>query len=224
MKRIAPVGASLLLSILSANVSTAFAQGTAFTYQGRLNDGLAPANGSYDLTFALFQFSSGPPQVGDTVTNSAISVSNGLFAVTLDFGGNFPGTDRWLEIAVRTNGGGAFVTLGPRQKLTAAPYAITAGSVSGAIADSQLSGNIARLNATSVFTGAVVFSNSANQFTGNGGGLTNLNLALNSSGTLAPNAGHLRASFFANRGPLTSFNRCCGCQWRRQSGRDHREF
>ena len=35
-------------------VSAALAQGTAFTYQGRLNDGGNPANGSYDLRFALY--------------------------------------------------------------------------------------------------------------------------------------------------------------------------
>jgi len=55
-------------------------------------------------------------------------VSNGLFTVTLDFGANFPGANRWLEIGVRTNGGGAYTTLSPRQALTATPYAIMAGN------------------------------------------------------------------------------------------------
>jgi hypothetical protein len=32
------------------------AQGTAFTYQGRLNDGASPANGSYDLRSIQFWF------------------------------------------------------------------------------------------------------------------------------------------------------------------------
>jgi hypothetical protein len=39
----------LFLSVAGA----AFAQGTAFTYQGRLNGAGGLANGSYDLTFAL---------------------------------------------------------------------------------------------------------------------------------------------------------------------------
>ena len=34
--------------------SQLFAQGTAFTYQGRLNVGTNGANGVYDLRFALF--------------------------------------------------------------------------------------------------------------------------------------------------------------------------
>jgi len=32
----------------------AHAQGTAFTYQGRLNDGANPASGIYDLRFAIY--------------------------------------------------------------------------------------------------------------------------------------------------------------------------
>src|SRR5437762_13264305 len=106
-----------LFTALNLEFSTLFAQGTAFTYQGQLRDGLAPANGSYDLTFSLFGVSSGAGQVGSSLTNSATGVTNGLFTVTLDFGANFPGADRWLEIAVRTNGGGAFSTLTPRQPI-----------------------------------------------------------------------------------------------------------
>jgi hypothetical protein len=51
--------------------------------------------------------------------------------VILDFGSSvFNGQDCWLEIAVRTNLGGAgtFTALSPRQKLTPTPYAITAGN------------------------------------------------------------------------------------------------
>jgi len=105
---------------------SAFAQGTAFTYQGRLNSGASPANGSYDLTFALFSVNSGAGQVGNTITNPAVAVSNGLFTVLLDFGNQFPGANRWLEIGVRTNGAAAYTTLTPRQPITPAPYAIFA--------------------------------------------------------------------------------------------------
>jgi hypothetical protein len=118
---------NLLISLtILAIAHQAIAQGTAFTYQGRLNVGTNQANGSYDLTFALFSASSGAGQVGNTVTNLATAVTNGLFTVPLDFGANFPGTSRWLEISVRTNGASAFVTLNPRQLLTPTPYAIFA--------------------------------------------------------------------------------------------------
>src|SRR2546425_6116865 len=116
MKTIRILLGALLETILTLGGATQLlAQGTAFTYQGRLNDGGAPANGSYDLTFALFDSGGGGAQHGNTVTNTAIGVSNGLFTVALDFGNQFPGAARWLEIGVRTNGGGTFGTLAPRQ-------------------------------------------------------------------------------------------------------------
>ena len=130
----------LILLCLYATLGGAFAQGTAFTYQGRLADNGAAATGTYEFRFALFDSLSGGTQVGASVTNTAIAVSSGNFTVTLDFGaGAFPGASRWLQIAVRTNGsGGAFTTLNPRQPVTSTPYAVTAGDVTGA--------NIARLN------------------------------------------------------------------------------
>src|ERR1022692_2584255 len=138
--------ALLALSTIIAHPSTACAQGTAFTYQGRLNSSGSPVNGSYDLTFALFSVSSGAGQVGNTVTNTAALVSNGLFTTTLDFGANFPGADRWLEIGVRTNGGGSFATLSPRQALTPAPYAITAGNLTGVVPSAGVAGNAVTFN------------------------------------------------------------------------------
>ena len=41
----------LALSTLNFQPATAFAQGTGFSYQGRLNDGGSPATGIYDLRF-----------------------------------------------------------------------------------------------------------------------------------------------------------------------------
>ncbi len=131
--------------------SAAFAQGTAFTYQGRLNDGAAPANGTYDLTFALHGAVSGPAQVGAALTNSATLVSNGLFTVSLDFGNQFPGANRWLEIGVRTNGAGGFTALAPRQPLTATPYAVYAPNAgtavnAGSVAAANITGTIQAAN------------------------------------------------------------------------------
>ena len=121
----------LALATLNPQPSTAHAQGTAFTYQGRLNDGGSPANGTYDLQFALFDAAISGNQVGGTVTNLAVGVTNGLFTVTLDFGpGIFDGTALWLQIGAETNGPGSpgFTLLNPLQPLTPAPYAIYASS------------------------------------------------------------------------------------------------
>src|SRR5580765_3407059 len=131
----------LLLAILSAS-APARAQGTAFTYQGRLNDNGSLANGDYDLKFSLFDDPSAGSQVGDSLTNAPTSVSNGLFTVTLDFGvGVFTGAPRWLEIGVTTNGSGEdFTALSLRQALTASPYAIYAGTAANVASGSVVTG------------------------------------------------------------------------------------
>jgi len=124
---------------LFAGANRAAAQGTAFTYQGQLDSGGAPANGSYDLTFTLFNTNSSGVAVAGPVTNSASTVSNGLFTATIDFGaGVFTGTNYWLELAVQTNGGSGFTTLSPRQQVTPTPYAIAAETMIGTIPASQL--------------------------------------------------------------------------------------
>ena len=178
------VRASLLLAFLSTfnlQLSTAFAQGTAFTYQGRLNDGNAPANGKYDLQFTIYDSPGGGLIVGGPLTNAPATVSNGLFTVTLDPGaGVLTGPARWLEIGVRTNGSvSAYQTLSPRQPLTAVPYAVTAGNVTGVVPAGSLSGS---------YPGAVTFNNGANvfdgTFNGNGSGLTALNASQLASGTV----------------------------------------
>ncbi len=153
----------------------ASAQGTAFTYQGRLADGVNPANGIYDLRFKLYTDPLGNNQTGSSVISNAVPVSNGLFLVALDFGPVFNGSNYWLEVDVKTNNGGAYANLSPLQALTPAPYAVfaaSAGGVNGPLASGSLSGtygNILNLNnAGNLFSGS---------FTGNGSALSNLNVS-----------------------------------------------
>src|SRR5437867_3898155 len=169
---------------------TLLAQASAFTYQGRLNDNGAPANGSFDLRFTIYDSASGDSVIDGPLTNASTSVNDGLFTVRLDFGADaFTGADRWLEIGVRTNGSaGAYQALSPRQQLTATPYATRAANFSGAVSDAQLSANIARLNGNQTFTGSVNFSSASNSYTGtfsgNGAGLAHLDLSLRSGGAI----------------------------------------
>lgn len=130
--------ASLALPMVNQELSIAHAQGTAFTYQGLLNDGTNPAHGNYDLTFTIFDGLTSGSAVAGPATNSAVGVTNGLLNVTLDFGDNpfSAGAQRWLEIAARANGTSAFTTLAPRQKILATPYAITAGNLAGTTGNS----------------------------------------------------------------------------------------
>lgn len=166
---------ALLLAALPSEVSTVFAQGTAFTYQGRLSDNGIPAAGSYDLRFAIYDSTNIPGVlIAGPITNSATAVSDGLFTVVLDFGdGVFTGPDRWLEIGVRTNGAAAFSTLAPRQQLPPVPYAVFAESASNVL------GVVSSANLAGSYSSPVAFDNGSNSFSGSfngdGGGLTNMN-------------------------------------------------
>src|SRR5213078_1601991 len=89
--------------------TTARAQTSSFTYQGRLTDGGAAANGNYDLQFALLDSLSGGAQVGSTQTLSTVTVSTGVFTGGDEFGANaFRGASRFLEISARASGAGSF--------------------------------------------------------------------------------------------------------------------
>jgi hypothetical protein len=123
----------LVLFLLAASTSAGFAQTTAFNYQGRLTDTGTPANGTYDLQFALFDSLAGGAQVGSTQTVSSVSVNAGIFSVTLDFGASaFSGANRWLDIHARLTGTATFTTLAPRQPITATPYAVRSLNASSA--------------------------------------------------------------------------------------------
>ena len=99
----------------------------AFTYQGEFRNAGSPVTGTADFQFRLFSAASGGTQVGPTLASNALSVTDGQFSVSLDFGSVFDGNQRFLEIAVRSPAGsGNFVTLASRQPLNAAPYALHA--------------------------------------------------------------------------------------------------
>ena len=103
------------------------AVGSAFSYQGLLKNSGSLAQGQYDFTFALYSDSTGGTQIGTNQTVLGVQVDNGFFTVSLDFGGSaFDGNARWLDIQVRTAGGGSYTQLLPRQALRPVPYATRA--------------------------------------------------------------------------------------------------
>ena len=167
----------VLFAALGLPMSAVLAQGTAFTYQGQLNNNGSPASGTYNLTFSLYNASSGGSQVGGTITNTGVSITNGLFTVILEFGDPFDGTPYWLQIGVRTKGATLFSALSPRQELTPTPYAITAENVDGLVSASQLIGTLPSVVFSGVYGNPLTLNNPANSFSGNGGGLTNLSAA-----------------------------------------------
>lgn len=135
---------SFVLAFIFISTLNVYAQSSAFTYQGSLTDGGTPTNGNYDLQFSLWNSNAGGNQVGATQTLNNVTVSDGIFSVSLDFGSNaFPGTARYLEIAARRTGDAQFTTLTPRQEITSTPYAQrsgTASSADNATNSSQLGG------------------------------------------------------------------------------------
>lgn len=134
------------------------AQGTAFTYQGQLQNNGSLANGTFNLQFSLYTNGTGGIAVAGPVTNSAVTVTNGLFTVTIDFGSAvWNGATNWLQIGVETNGGAAFAPLSPRQEITPTPYAIYAESLNGTLSSANLSGS---------YSNALVFNNGLDEFYG----------------------------------------------------------
>jgi len=187
------------LIVMSA--STANAQSSSFTYQGRLTDGGTAANGNYDLQFALWDSASGGAQIGSTLTLSSVAVSNGVFSVSLDFGaGSFNGANRFLEISARPISGGAFTVLTPRQPVTATPYAIR--SLNAATADSATNATNATTATNATQLGGVAanqyiqtndarlsdsrppLAGSSNYIQSNSGGAQSANFNISGNGTL----------------------------------------
>jgi len=145
----------------------------AFSYQGRLTEGGAPANGNYDFTINLYD----NPTVGsplascyDVGTGSLLNqpVQNGLFTFYLFCGTSnssvFTGGERWIEAQVRRTGTVTYTTL-PRQPISPAPYAfslypwavISSTAIGGSFGDSIL--NV--YNNDTVTTGSAIYAKSA---------------------------------------------------------------
>lgn len=163
-------------------LDSAYAQGTAFTYQGQLLTTNGPAHGLYDFTFALYNASSGGSQAGSTIQTNGVFVTNGLFMATMDFGpGIFTGTAYWLQIGVRTNLAASFTALSVRQQLTPTPYAIYAEGANA----TGLTGTIPTGDLSGTYGNPITLNNAGNSFSGNGAGLTGVNAL--TLGGLGPN-------------------------------------
>jgi hypothetical protein len=104
--------------------------GSTFTYQGQLNDGSGPANGTYDFRFRLYEDALGNTQVQPPVLLLVedVVVTNGLFNTSLDFGAPvFNGDARYMEVSVRPGASaGGYTSLTPLQALAPVPYALSA--------------------------------------------------------------------------------------------------
>jgi hypothetical protein len=187
----------LLVALVWMTVATAIFAGplgTAFTYSGRLKYQNQPANGAFDLQVKLFNdpvLNNPNNQVGQTLTISALSVANGLFVTSLDFGGGiFNGTAYWLEIWARPSGNNPppYTLLSPRQPLNPAPYSLFApladtanNAAVNSVANSSIQNNA--VSASKIASGQVVKSLN--------GLFDNVSLQAGANVTLTPNGNAL---------------------------------
>jgi hypothetical protein len=172
------VAVFLVVAAFNIQILTIHAQGTAFTYQGQLQNNGSPANGTYNLTFALYTNATIGTMVAGPVTNNAVAVTNGLFTVMVDFGSSvWSGQTNWLQIGVETNDAAAsFVSLTPRQELTPVPYAIFASSASnvvGTVSAGQINGTISPAQLPNGLGGVRNFILNTTSVVGGGLGNTN---------------------------------------------------
>jgi len=126
-------------------------QSAAFTYQGQLKMQGVPLNEAVDLRFTLLDSeSAGSPVAGPIMFDGsllpAVQVTNGLFSVELDFGPGALLLGHWLEIEVRSphdpTDQGAYTALSPRQKITAAPFALSVPGLATDPTGVQVAGDV----------------------------------------------------------------------------------
>ena len=177
---------------------------TAFTFQGQLRDSGVAVGGLWDMRFRLYDNAMGGNQVGPTLCADNVPLSSGAFATQLDFGPQFLGAQRFLEVEVREDIGRScadttgFVTLSPRQALTAAPSALYAlgSSTANSATLATLAANASSFNGqgpafyqnasnlaagyipsdrlAGIYTSTLAFTNPGNQFAGSGAGLVGI--------------------------------------------------
>ena len=138
----AAFAAWLLVCLLAMpTVSLAGPAGGDFTYRGQLIDNGVPADGNYDIEFALYAHASGGLPI-DVIRSDATELRNGVIDAPLDFiGVAADGSGQWVEVRMRKAGTSeAYATLTPRQPLNAAsaPPVIGVGSGAGQAYDIEL--------------------------------------------------------------------------------------
>ncbi len=172
----------LIITIIFINLFAlvAVAQSTEFTYQGRLLDNSLPPTANYDFEFSLWDALANGTQAGTTQTVTGVAVANGIFTVRLNFGAQFDGAARFLQIAVRPAGGGAYTTLAPRQAITSSPYSIKSATSTSADGLSI----VCNLCVTDAHIQSLAGNKLTGVITGNGSGITNINGGGITSGTV----------------------------------------
>jgi hypothetical protein len=101
---------------------------STFTYQGQLRNAGQLVNGPVDVRFTLWDSDVAGSQIGTANSFNNYPLADGRFALGLNFGaGAFNGDQRWVQVEFRNPAGaGQYLTLAPRDKILATPYALYA--------------------------------------------------------------------------------------------------
>ena len=101
---------------------------STFTYQGQLRNAGQLVNGNVDVRFTLWDSDVAGTQIGAANSFNNYPLADGRFALGLNFGtGAFNGDQRWVQVEFRSPAGvGQYLTLNPRDKIMATPYALYA--------------------------------------------------------------------------------------------------
>jgi len=86
MRRVTLLLASLLSAFAAVAAKAQAPLTTAFTYQGELASDGAPATGTYDIRYRLYDAADGGTQIGSLLCVDNVEVANGRFTASLDFG------------------------------------------------------------------------------------------------------------------------------------------
>ncbi len=153
----------MVVLVVGLGEGAARGQSESFTYQGQLKLQGVPLSEQVDMKFTLFDSDSATtavagPLLFDGIYFSPIQVTNGLFSAELDFGAGALQLGQWLEIEVRSphdpTDSGPYTTLTPRQRITAAPFALSVPGLASNEAGVEVDGNVHALGniAASAYT------------------------------------------------------------------------
>jgi hypothetical protein len=184
------------LALVASTVAAIAAAPLLLTYQGVLMDNGVPVNGPYDFRWQLYPTLTNGAPYGTNIVTENVAVSNGLFNVLLDLQPLIAGHDpmEFLHAEMYLGiEGRPYIGPNPpdpppwepftaRQRLLPVPFALhadkatTASNFLGTVGGGQLLGT---------YPGLLVFNNPSNQFFGRGAGLTELNAANLTQGTIS---------------------------------------
>lgn len=139
----APASGQAALSLQFATINP---PDTAFTYQGKLENGSGPVPPAIDVQYSFWTAEVGGTQVPGTIIKTVSNVPvapSGVFTALLDPGIDLPSTPVWMFMGVRPVGAQFFTFFNQKQRISPAPKARRA-----AIADTALDADFAGVAAT----------------------------------------------------------------------------